>query len=293
MPESHLTPPSQPIDPGHGSGPIGFRSFDLVRQYFEELASNEPSAEGPNGREAIDWDVVRESLAGSESVEEAIGRAVVIADLMSRGKYKGPGSSSQRNSSAFFSFDNTNAIANFGEKTRFRTWIAERASAHRALTSMAICVAMILTALTISVATSRGSTAPTVFKKPGVSVVSGNAQLAAVSLSDSDAGSAAVTLTTLPAATAPPAPSPPSLATAPPLRPHEVFGFAPYWTLDQSAGFDVNRISTFDYFSIPVNADGSLSESGPGWNGFQSQALTNLITRLHGGGPSRAHRQLL
>jgi len=43
----------------------------------------------------------------------------------------------------------------------------------------------------------------------------------------------------LPAATSPPAPAPPSLAGAAPLRSHEVFGFAPYWTLGQSSGYDL------------------------------------------------------
>ena len=31
-------------------------------------------------------------------------------------------------------------------------------------------------------------------------------------------------------------------------------------------------------------ADGSLDESGPGWNGYQSQALSSLITRAHAAG---------
>jgi hypothetical protein len=82
-------------------------------------------------------------------------------------------------------------------------------------------------------------------------------------------------------ATAPPAPAPPSLVDAPPLQPHEVFGFAPYWTLPDSSGFDVEGLTTLAYFSIGVNADGSLDESGAGWNGYQSQALADLVTRAH------------
>ena len=105
-------------------------------------------------------------------------------------------------------------------------------------------------------------------------MLTGNAQLA------SDAVSPSVSLS-LPASAAPPAASPPSLADAPPLRPHEVFGFAPYWTLPSSAGFAVQGISTLAYFSVGVNPDGTLLESGPGWNGYESQSLTNLITRAH------------
>ena len=85
----------------------------------------------------------------------------------------------------------------------------------------------------------------------------------------------------LPAATTTPAAAPASLAAAPPLRPHEVFGFAPYWTLPSSAGFDVQGISTLAYFSVGVNPNGTLLESGPGWNGYESQSLANLITRAH------------
>ena len=88
----------------------------------------------------------------------------------------------------------------------------------------------------------------------------------------------------LPKATAPPAPAPPSLADAAPLRPHEVFGFAPYWTLDQSSGFNVGGMTTLAYFSVGVNADGSLDHSDSGWNGYQSQELADLITRAHGAG---------
>ena len=88
----------------------------------------------------------------------------------------------------------------------------------------------------------------------------------------------------LPKATAPPAPAPPSLAAEPPLSSHEVFGFAPYWTLTQSTGFDVGGMTTLAYFSIGVNPDGSLDESGTGWDGYQSQDLANLVTRAHAAG---------
>ena len=70
----------------------------------------------------------------------------------------------------------------------------------------------------------------------------------------------------------------------PPLKPHEVFGFAPYWTLPQSKGFNVAGISTLAYFSLDVNPDGSVAQSGAGWNGYQSQALVDLVDRAHAAG---------
>ena len=43
----------------------------------------------------------------------------------------------------------------------------------------------------------------------------------------------------LPIATIKPAPAPPSVASSAPLQSHEIFGYAPYWTLPESSGFDV------------------------------------------------------
>jgi hypothetical protein len=95
---------------------------------------------------------------------------------------------------------------------------------------------------------------------------------------------AAPAVTNLPAATATPAPAPPSLASSAPLQSHEIFGYAPYWTLPESSGFDVADLTTLAYFSVDANGDGSLDESGPGWNGYESQDLADLVTRSHAAG---------
>ncbi len=55
-------------------------------------------------------------------------------------------------------------------------------------------------------------------------------------------------------------------------------------TLAQSSTFELSGLSTIAYFVS--NPDGTLEESGPGWNGFESQDLANLITRAH------AHRRV-
>ncbi len=88
----------------------------------------------------------------------------------------------------------------------------------------------------------------------------------------------------LAAATSAPAPAPPSLAGSPPLQSHEIFGYAPYWTLPQSSSFDVNDLTTLAYFSVDVNGDGTLDQSGAGWNGYQSQDLVDLVNRAHAAG---------
>ncbi|MGH9109915.1 MAG: glycosyl hydrolase family 18 protein, partial [Acidimicrobiales bacterium] len=106
---------------------------------------------------------------------------------------------------------------------------------------------------------------------------SGMAQLALL-------GSRSGTPLDLAAASSPPQPAPTSVADLPPLRSGEVFGFAPYWTLDQSAGFDVADLTTIAYFAVDVNPDGTLDRSGSGWNGYQSEALADLVTRAHAAG---------
>jgi hypothetical protein len=96
-----------------------------------------------------------------------------------------------------------------------------------------------------------------------------------------DVGARAVDL---PPATAAPVAASPALVAAPPIATRENFAFAPYWTLDQSGSFVLTGLSTLDYFAIGVNPHGTLQESGPGWNGFQSQALSELISRAHAAG---------
>ena len=88
----------------------------------------------------------------------------------------------------------------------------------------------------------------------------------------------------LAAATAAPAAAPQALANSAPLQTHEVFGYAPYWTLPQSTAFDVKDLTTLAYFSVDANGDGTLDQSGPGWNGYQSQDLVNLVSRSHAAG---------
>ncbi len=85
-------------------------------------------------------------------------------------------------------------------------------------------------------------------------------------------------------ATAPPPPAPAAVVDTAPLRSHEVFGFAPYWSLGQAATFDVSGFTTLAYFAVGVNANGTLQESGTGWDGYQSQDFANLVARAHAAG---------
>jgi hypothetical protein len=82
-------------------------------------------------------------------------------------------------------------------------------------------------------------------------------------------------------ATMTPAPAPPAITATPTLRPRELFGFAPYWTLPLAGGFDLRDLTTVAYFGVDVAPDGSLVASGDGWAGYQSQDLAWLISAAH------------
>ncbi len=62
---------------------------------------------------------------------------------------------------------------------------------------------------------------------------------------------------------------------------YEVFGFAPYWTIDNLQNVDFTVLSTLSYFNIDVNPDGSLDTSGPGFTSFESTSATDLFTKAH------------
>ncbi|HZS15375.1 MAG TPA: glycosyl hydrolase family 18 protein [Candidatus Dormibacteraeota bacterium] len=145
---------------------------------------------------------------------------------------------------------------------------------HRGGAAAGLVVALATVAVLAAplVHTSTGASArqhptdPPAAQRPGLAVV--------------HAGAAPVQLA--PASQAP-APAPPEVATAA-LRPHEIFGFAPYWTLDISPGFDLRSMSTLAYFAVDANPDGTVAQSGDGWTGYQSQDLATLITRAHQSG---------
>jgi spore germination protein YaaH len=268
------------------------RSFEIVRRYLEQLESRDARKGVTWG--ASDWERVLHSVEGADSLEQAIGRAVIVADqivgsIPVKTKDTVPPPEIE---GSFFAFDSFSAIPEFGDGARIRTKVAGRLSRRKALTSFALSVAMILIAVTYALTPRHSTSAPAVFHTPDVQNIAGNAQLISTTPSTvssgvatpSTAAPATTTTVTLPVAIAAPIPAPPSLAAAAPLRPHEVFGFAPYWTLGQSVGFDVSRISTIAYFSVGVNSNGTLNESGPGWNGYQSQALVNLVSRAHAAG---------
>ncbi|HEV2032728.1 MAG TPA: glycosyl hydrolase family 18 protein [Candidatus Dormibacteraeota bacterium] len=64
----------------------------------------------------------------------------------------------------------------------------------------------------------------------------------------------------------------------------EVFAFAPYWALSQESTWNYDVVSTVAYFGLDVKWDGSWDQTTPGWSGFYSQELVDMIARAHRSG---------
>lgn len=65
---------------------------------------------------------------------------------------------------------------------------------------------------------------------------------------------------------------------------HEVFGFAPYWTIDKLDSVDFTSLTTFAYFGVPILSDGSLDKSDHGYEVFKSDKVTNIFKKAHSSG---------
>jgi spore germination protein YaaH len=71
----------------------------------------------------------------------------------------------------------------------------------------------------------------------------------------------------------------------------EVFGFLPYWELsDSSTSLRYDLLSTIAYFGVGVDGGGNLTRTNadgsttPGWSGWASSRLTNVINAAHQAG---------
>lgn len=74
----------------------------------------------------------------------------------------------------------------------------------------------------------------------------------------------------------------PSLITPVPANQksnYEVFGFAPYWTIDSLANVDFKTLTTLAYFGVPVKADGNLDKEDNGYQVFKSDTAAEVFSR--------------
>ncbi len=203
-------------------------SFDLVRKFVEHVVAKNASTvlgNGRSSRNAVDWDAVQASVADSRSFEQAIGRAVVIADQMCRGVFDvtqaGDAPSSLEDEDPFFAFSMADVVPDFGDECRYRTRVARKVArifgTRLTVVALVVSLMLVLSSVTMYQVTQQGPSELASYRTPDDRALTGNAQL----MKGSSSPAVAVSL---PASTAPPATAPPSLAGAPPLRPHEVFG---------------------------------------------------------------------
>jgi hypothetical protein len=284
-------------DPTQAPGEFDTHSFDLAGRFIADLLDRRAQGDGieaPHlGTGPIDWTAIEPAVDDSDDLAHAIGHAIVVAKLGTPTALPpaedgtvveawtaghGPVLSAPRR---LVHLPLAGALATRRHAEHAGRAVRAAVSGIGAKDTKRVVLASLLIVLavggTVGLLTNFGRTPRAAYAQDRSG---GNSQTNAAAVSLSGASPAVKLLP----ATAPPAPAPPALANAAPLRPHEVFGFAPYWTLSQSGGFNVSGISTLAYFSIDVNADGSLDKSGAGWDGYQSQDLTNLITRAHGAG---------
>lgn len=65
---------------------------------------------------------------------------------------------------------------------------------------------------------------------------------------------------------------------------YQVYGYAPYWTINKLDNVDFNVLTTFAYFGVPIQTDGSLDRSDKGYEVFMSDKATNIFQRAHDAG---------
>jgi spore germination protein YaaH len=69
-------------------------------------------------------------------------------------------------------------------------------------------------------------------------------------------------------------------------RPHEVFGFLPYWSVADwtDAYLRYDLLTTIAFFGVGERDDGSLLRSGPGYTAYMSDLATTIIDHAHAAG---------
>ncbi|MGH7765323.1 MAG: glycosyl hydrolase family 18 protein, partial [Candidatus Dormibacteraceae bacterium] len=79
--------------------------------------------------------------------------------------------------------------------------------------------------------------------------------------------------------------SSPSLlaASATPFH-REVFGFAPYWALNQNSTWNYRLLTTLTYFGLTLNRDGNIDTTVSGYSEWSSQDLVTIINNAHAAG---------
>lgn len=121
-------------------------SFEIVRRFIEHVVEKNAATsfeDDERARPTIDWEAVEAAVANSRTLEQAIGRAVVIADQISRGSCSGyqPHDVSPEQEvedplpdaplvcaleDPFFAFTLADVNPDFGDESRYRSKVRKR-----------------------------------------------------------------------------------------------------------------------------------------------------------------------
>jgi hypothetical protein len=115
------------------STPIAVGSYDLVRKFLQHVVVENvarASACDESVQHEIDWAAVEASTRDCQTLEQAIGRAVVVADQMSRGVSDGMQSADfwpcYDANDPFFAFSVADVAPDFGDESRYRKRVAKK-----------------------------------------------------------------------------------------------------------------------------------------------------------------------
>lgn len=64
-------------------------------------------------------------------------------------------------------------------------------------------------------------------------------------------------------------------------RGYEVFGFAPFWTLENLDNVNFDLLTTLAYFGVPIKEDGNLDKEDIGYVRFQSNRASEIFKKAH------------
>jgi hypothetical protein len=116
-------------------------SFEILEKFVDHLKSTGPlrgTVVEQNCAPSIEWDLAEEAIVHCTSIEQAIGRTLVVADQINKrvATHDGRNTSSStvrsenpasvRDEDPFFSFSVVDSLPDFGDQSRYRSKLAKR-----------------------------------------------------------------------------------------------------------------------------------------------------------------------
>lgn len=108
-------------------------TFEVFRDFVEHVVNTKISdapGKSPRVLRPLVREVIRTAVADAESIEQALGRAVVFADRMNREDIvkviDGASEPVIKDNEAFFAFSVADALPDFGDQSRYRTRLTKK-----------------------------------------------------------------------------------------------------------------------------------------------------------------------